>query len=279
MNVLFHRNPFIRKGTASALAVVKAARRWTVSHAEFAERPPVLVNSVPKSGTHLLLQAALAIPGSSYWGAFVAHAWSVTLRERPPLSVIRRLSRLLPGEVAAAHVRWCPMVSRYMIERPVLHLFIYRDPRDIVVSERAYLVEMNRWHRLHRVLASLPGKKEQLDALIEGIPGLYDDIGSRVRSFCAWVDDPQVVAVRFEDLQGPTRERTLAALADRVSAGVPSYGPAGRLARQMAAAIDPARSPTFRRGKPGQWRSTLSASQADRVRTLVGTLMNQLGYE
>ena len=30
----------------------------------------------------------------------------------------------------------------------VVHYFIYRDPRDVVVSEAHYLRDMNRWHRL-----------------------------------------------------------------------------------------------------------------------------------
>ena len=35
-----------------------------------------------------------------------------------------------------------------LAKKNVVHYFVYRDPRDVVISEAHYLREMNRWHRL-----------------------------------------------------------------------------------------------------------------------------------
>ncbi len=278
MRFLEHKNPLLRKGAAVALQLAKRPALLVASGDARSRRPPVVVNSLPKSGTHLLLQMARAIPHTRYLGGFVAHAWSVTLRERPPAAIRRRLARLLAGEVVGAHIRHHPDTAAWFRIHPAIHLFIHRDPRDVVLSEEAYLTGMAPWHRLHRVLRRVPDREERLRLLIEGIPGIYPDIGARVRGFTAWLEEEGVIGVRYEDLQGPDRRQAIHRIAERIVARAPAYGPVAELAERMERAIDPQRSHTFREGGTEKWRRRLSADLLRRIMDLAGDEIRRLGY-
>lgn len=272
------RNPIARKGAAYLLQLGKLPLRALADDAEYKVRPPIIVNSLPKSGTHLLLQMARAIPNTRYLGGFVAHAWSVTLRERSPEAICRRLNLLLPGEVVGAHIKYHPTIAEWFRRNSAIHLFIYRDPRDVVLSEESYLMEMAPWHRLHRVLRHVPEKEERLRLLIEGVPEIYPDIRSRVRSFVAWLEDPSVIGVRYEDLISPSRRRIISRLAEQICACAPSYGPSHALADRMEHAIDPQRSITFREGGAQKWRYRMSQKHVDLTEQMAGNEIRRLGY-
>src|SRR5690606_22478025 len=91
---------------------------------------------------------------------------------------------------------------------------IYRDLRDVAVSEAHYLTRMNRWHRLHRVYRALPDDAARIAFAITGdidrrLPVAYPDIAARFNRYKAWLCDPDVCAVRFEDLFGEAQHATI----------------------------------------------------------------------
>ena len=278
MSLLESKNPLVRKGTATALQLAKFPIRLITREQEYAERPPIIVNSLPKSGTHLLLQLARAIPETRYLGGFIAHAWSVTLHERSPHAIHQRLGRLLPGEVTGAHIKYHPETAIWLQKHPIVHLFIYRDPRDVILSEEAYVTEMAPWHRLHRVLRRASDREERLRLLIEGVPGLIDDIRKRVRSFTTWLKEEDVISVRYEDLAGDERDATIRLIAERICRTAPLYGPPDHLAKRMEKAIAPERSHTFREGGVGKWRTRLPTNLFQRIMELAGNDIVNLGY-
>ncbi|WP_293418517.1 hypothetical protein, partial [Phenylobacterium sp.] len=65
---------------AYGLQVPRAIERQRSTPASYASSPPIIVNSIPKSGTHMLMQVARAMPGTRYYGSFVARipSWSKT---------------------------------------------------------------------------------------------------------------------------------------------------------------------------------------------------------
>ena len=80
---LSSRNGFVRKGARAALFVPKWLRSWSVGPEDLAARPPVLANSFPKSGTHLLAQIIDGLPHRVNYGAFLgSETSSFQLRER-----------------------------------------------------------------------------------------------------------------------------------------------------------------------------------------------------
>src|SRR5262245_30165889 len=99
-------NAFVRKGSALLLSAQKGLTR---AHArdQFALRPPVLANSFPKSGTHLLDQIADALPDRLNYGAFLSSMTSsFQYRLRTNESTLRFINRTVPGELVRAHLHW-----------------------------------------------------------------------------------------------------------------------------------------------------------------------------
>ncbi len=273
MYLLESRNTVLRKGTAYLLQAPRWVVRAVAAQHEYRDRRPIIVNSIPKSGTHLLMQLARAVSGTRYYGSFVAHGWSVTLRPNTEDQILFRLKQIVPGEVVGAHLHYNGKVAQFFKELPAVHLFIYRDPRDVILSEAFYLSEMNRWHRLHRILKAISDEESRVRTLIEGVPGLYADIGTRLRSYLGWLNEPDTIAVRYEG-----RACAIRALANHICADVAGIGELDALAKRMEEAIDPSRSHTFREGGSGRWRRGLSPENLARIEKLAGAEIARLGY-
>ena len=61
MQLLQHKNPFVRQAVRGALHIPRVIQLYA------SEGSPVIANSVPKSGTHLLDQIVAALPGTARW--------------------------------------------------------------------------------------------------------------------------------------------------------------------------------------------------------------------
>jgi len=280
------RNPFLRKGVAAGYLVVKNARR-TLAPGSFRPLPPVLINSFPKSGTHLLSQIVGGFPGQYDWGQFYVSSPTLTMREVPTRVMAKRLERLCPAETAKAHLFWHPDFDRVLRERGAVRYFIYRDPRDVVVSETRYLTEMNRRHRLHREFVAIDNDHDRLSFCINGSEALmeqgvwYPNIAERFARYREWLSDPATLAVRFEDLRGEQLDAVAGDIVDHYLRSAPAIPAAERQAirEHCLAAIDPARSHTFRSGRTGGWVGSFDERLKDEFKSVAGKLLLELGYE
>ena len=70
MNKILYSAPF-RKTKALANRAPRAIARLTASPHDYQTRPPIIVNSLPKSGTHLLMQVAQALLETIQYGSFI----------------------------------------------------------------------------------------------------------------------------------------------------------------------------------------------------------------
>lgn len=279
----WRRSAILRKSVALAQQLPRAAVRLTSRDEDYRARPPVLANSCPKSGTHLLLQVLEALPVRRY-GTFLASQPSVPFRERTVATMSRKIARLIPGELAPGHLYHAPPLESALARRGVIHYLIYRDPRDVAVSEAHYLTHMNRWHRLHRTFAALPDDEARIRYAITGngdsvrAPYDYPDLAARFARFVPWIGRDDVCAVRFEDLAGPRQ-------AEEVRRIVAFYAARGgavdveSLTATALANIDPKRSHTFRQGRVGGWRDAMTAEHRVLVKRVAGPLLIELGYE
>lgn len=245
-------------------------------------RPPVLANSVPKSGTHLLIQVLGSLPGARDWGLFLATTPSFRFRELPAASLARRVRRMADGELAGAHLHHDPAVAEAIRRRGAVHFLIYRDPRDVVVSEAHYLTHMNRWHRLHRHFQSLPDEQSRIRLAVEGLPpesGLpYPPIGERYARFLGWLEDPATCAVRYEALAGTERLSEVARIVAHWCDATGYGQPARALVSAARDAINPDASHTFRRGVVGGWRESMDEETLACFYRHAGGLLERLGY-
>lgn len=128
----------------------------------------MIANSIPKSGTHLLTQALEVLPAIHDWGNFFASTPSFTMREIEALRMAQRIRGLARNELVSGHMFYALEVHEAIKEKSAVHYFIYRDPRDVLVSKVKYLTSMNRWHRLHRVFKRMRTDEERLLFSIRG---------------------------------------------------------------------------------------------------------------
>jgi hypothetical protein len=282
---LSHRNGFVRKGARAALAVPKWLRSWTATDAEFAVRPPVLANSFPKSGTHLLAQLTDGLPERVNYGAFLAsQTSSFQLRERSAASTHRFIRNFVPGELIRGHLYYEPSYAEELAKRNAVNYFVYRDPRAVVVSEAHYLREMNRWHRLAKYFRRLPTIEEAISLSIMGfhppVPGIfYPNIAERFARYHGWLHDPNCLVIRYEDLIGDSRDAIIRQMAELYAARCGHEVDIEACMKSMAAQVAPQKSHTFRSGKKSGWRSEFTAGHRKQFDAVAGELLIELGYE
>ena len=280
---LHHRRGLVRKGSAFLLQIPKQFARFRAHPADYVASPPVLVNSIPKSGTHLLDQIIGAIPTMRNYGEFVSSMTSSFLYQRQSREyVCGELSSAAPNELIRAHVFFSEDAAAAIERQRFVHFFIYRDPRDVVISEALYYRRINRWHQLHQIFRDAPSDEA---AILTAINGLQDDafyfphLGERIDNYAPWIKRPGVHSIRFEDLVSPAREERIRGMMEFYAAAAPNAGPVDELCRLALEAIDPTKSHTYRSGKSGGWRNTFTEEHRDAFKRVAGRQLVSLGYE
>lgn len=282
---LSNRNGLVRKGAAAALRLPKYWSAWRVQPDDYFSRPPVLANSFPKSGTHLVFQIVDALPNATNYGAFLASMTSsYRFRERSPDNASRFIRGMVPGEIVRGHLFYHPQNAADLAAKNVVHYFAYRDPRDVVVSEAHYLREMNRWHRLAPYFRKLPSIDDAIMLSIAGfdppIPGLeYPSIAARFARYEGWLQHGDCLSVRFEDLASENRPAVIRKMAEFYARHCHGHVDIDSCAAAMEGSIAPHKSHTFRSGKKAGWRAEFSANHREAFHKLAGELLIRLGYE
>ena len=283
MNRLFdlpivRKTTILRKGLALSMQPFASVQALISSIEQYTIRPPIFANSLPKSGTHLLLQITRALPDSRYLGRFIASSPSLTQNERSPQSLARKVQAVLPGETLGSHLYYSTEVEAALKAVNALHLFIYRDPRDVIVSEAFYLAEMNHWHRMHKYFSKLDGKKARLDLALNGLDFRYPDCNSRLLPYAGWLNSPNVLAIRYEDISGAKQAQEIERVATAYIQKYENNKGIDVLIAALSAAVQPEKSHTFREGGSGNWRRNLDDETADAVTKRLKPSLEAFGY-
>ena len=263
-----------------------------VQHARFASLPtpengwPILLGiSFPKSGTHLLDQILLGfsrvVPFSRRLHSFYAEYEGESGRKHAPEQAVRWLDSLRPGDIASAHLFARPKVVARVTTPTFVPYFIFRDPRDVVVSHVFYVTDMEPNHVHHDYYQSLPDFDARLKVSILGRPDAnveFPDITGRFAPYLGWLDQPIVMKIHFEDLIHD-RAGTLNRIIDHFLARVPLQADRGLLLESLEASINPNKSPTFRSGKTGEWKKYFTEEHKGIFKDIAGNLLIRLGYE
>jgi len=250
--------------------------------------PVLFANSFPKSGTHLLTQV---LAGFTRLGPVVPSGLpAVTMYDgftglaRPMAQVIHETSRYLPGDIGYGHLHAEPEIINLLCREGVAPFFIYRDPRDVVVSHVHYITEIETDHIHHDYYANQLGSfEERLTASILGRPDLADipfpGIAARFAPFLPWLSRPEVLNLQFEAFI-QDKHAVLGKIFDHaVNRGFEHRGDREAAVAALAAAIDPHKSPTFRSGKAGGWKERFLPEHKAMFKEQAGTMLIQLGYE
>lgn len=247
--------------------------------------PTLLGISFPKSGTHLLDQILLGFskvaPFSRRLHSFYAEFEGETGRSRTAARARAWVDSLRPRDVASAHLFARPEIVERVATPSFVPYFIFRDPRDVVVSHVFYVTDMETRHVHHAHYASLPDFDARLRVSILGRPELeieFPNIAARFAPYMGWLDSNSVLCLHFEDLVND-RAGALNLILDHFLARVPLSLPRPELTQALEMAINPRRSPTFRSGKTGEWRRHFTPEIKAIFKSAAGDLLQRLGYE
>ena len=270
---------FLRRPGKYAQAVF----RW--KRLTFRDAPPVFANSKPKSGSHLLLQIMngfTQIMPYEYVAADPVRTIEKEGRRKTNEQVSGELRQIPQGVIGWGYVEASPENVAWLCQPHRVNYFIYRDPRDMLVSQVFFATDMQEEHGMHKYYKSLPDFGERLKVAITGIDrdGLYMvSVSHRYATVFEWLQQEHVMCIRFEDLIN-NRDATLDAMLDEVeSTGYRIPTPREKALKILVDAIQPRKSHTFRSGKAGGWRDHFTDEHRALFKDVAGDLLVRLGYE
>lgn len=188
----------------------------------------VFVNSLPKSGTHLVAKCLLlfgykekghigasSILGSNWRSRLHRLLWQAGSRERGysigihrPTTVRKwpidlKLSLLNSNQFISAHVGYNDNLLRSIVDFGIRPVQVLRDPRAVLASFVPYVLKEKN-HFLHEAFVQMEPEQRFEAALMGGLIGDIDIIP--MRDYCLalshWVELDQTIIVQFEKLVG-----------------------------------------------------------------------------
>ena len=273
----------IRRAIRPAGKTLQAMARW--KRFSFDDAPPVFGNSKPKSGSHLLLQILngfTQILPYTYVEADPVRTIEKAGRRKTEQEVLHELQSIPPGVIGWGYVEATHENVAFLCQPDRVNYFIYRDPRDMLVSQVFFATDMHEEHGMHAYYKSLPDFGARLKVAITGIDegDLYMvSVSQRYAAVFEWLQQEHVMCIRFEDLINQ-RDATLDAMLDEVeSTGYKIPVSRERALSVLRKSIQPGKSRTFRSGKTGGWREHFTQEHKELFKEVTGNLLVRLGYE
>jgi Sulfotransferase domain len=247
--------------------------------------PAVLGNAMPKSGSHLIIQVLQGLCGL---GPFVNPGFPPVNRgednsKLPESAILANIHKMRPGDIAYGYIKAKEPFISALTPAGRATIFVYRDPRDMIVSHVFYATQMHQGHGMHRYYTEVLDSMEQrINAAIQGVDEDEAELSSirdKYANYMGWLDQPDVLSMRFENLI-LGRDAALNCVLDYLE----RRGFMPKITRQQAVealadAIRPKKSGTYRKGQPGNWREHFTPANKSLFKERAGDLLIQLGYE
>ena len=258
---------------------------WRWKRFSFTEAPPIFGNSKPKSGSHLLLQILNGFTRIMPY-AYVAAEPIRTIRkegERRSINDVASDLQSVPrGVIGWGYVEATPENVAVLCQPGHVNYFIYRDPRDMLVSQVFFATDMHEEHGMHTFYKSLPNFGERLKVAITGIDrdGLkMVNVRQRYVGVFHWLEQSQVMCIRFEDVINKCDATLNAMLGEVEKTGYQIPTPREKALEILVEAIQPKKSHTFRSGETGGWKEYFAEEHKALFKDVAGDLLVKLGYE
>ena len=273
----------IRRTLRPTGKTVQSILRW--KRLSFHEAPPIFGNSKPKSGSHLLLQILngfTQIMPYQYVESEPVRTITKDGRRRTADEILADLKQTPRGVIGWGYVEATQANASFLTGAGRVNYFIYRDPRDLLVSHVFFATDMNEEHAMYDYYNSLPDLGERLKVAIAGIDqdGLkMVSVQQRYEGVFQWLEQKNVLCIRFEDLIN-NRDATLMSMLSEVERGgyqIPT--PREQALSILVEAIQPKKSHTFRSGKTGGWHEFFTEEHKKLFKDVAGDLAVRLGYE
>ena len=158
---------------------------------QHSSRRSLFLISLPKAGTYLLFKLAEAFvyQNDSVSERNPRRAVHIYVEGSTPHTVAREFFGNFSGSADREHP---------FLQSPAL--FIYRDPRDILISEAHWYHREQEFPLLQPYLGHLTFNDRLLRLLDD--PCCLGSIRDRVAGYAPWLDFPNVIPVSFEELVG-----------------------------------------------------------------------------
>lgn len=258
---------------------------WRWKRFSFNDAPPIFANSKPKSGSHLLLQVMngfTRIMPYKYVDADPVRTITYEGRRKTKEEILADLTGTPKGVIGWGYVDATPENASFLTSDGRINFFIYRDPRDMLVSQVFFATDMHEEHGMHDYYNSLPDFGERLNIAITGIDrdGLkMVSVKQRYEGVFEWLKQKNTMCIRFEDLIN-NRNETLMSMLDEVeSTGYKIPTSREKALSILVDAIQPKKSHTFRSGKTGGWTQHFTEEHKKLFKDVAGDLLIRLGYE
>jgi len=258
---------------------------WRWKRFSFNDVPPIFANSKPKSGSHLLLQVMngfTQIMPYKYVDADPVRTIKRDGGRRAADDILADLKSTSTGVIGWGYVDATPENASFLTSAGRVNYFIYRDPRDMLVSQVFFATDMHEEHGMHDYYNSLPDFGARLNVAITGIDrdGLkMVSVKQRYEGVFQWLEQKNTMCIRFEELIN-NRDATLLKMLDEVEkTGYKIPTPREKTLAVLVDAIQPKKSHTFRSGKTGGWRQHFTDEHKKLFKDVVGDLLVKLGYE
>jgi hypothetical protein len=272
-----------RHAVRPAGKTLQSMARW--KRFSFHNAPPIFGNAKPKSGSHLLLQVLngfTQIMPYRYVEADPIRTITKNGTRKTQDEILADLRTLPSGVIGWGYLDATPDNASYLTRAGRVNYFIYRDPRDLLVSQVFFATDMHEEHGMHDFYNALPDFGERLKVAITGIDrdGLtMVSVKGRYEGVFQWLAQPNVLCIRFEDLVNH-RDATLTSMLDEVEkTGYRIPIPREKALSILVDAIQPKKSHTFRSGKTGGWKEYFTDDHKKLFKDVAGDLLVRLGYE
>jgi len=273
----------IRRSLRPAAKTAQAIMRW--KRFSFNDAPSIFGNSKPKSGSHLLLQILngfTQIMPYRYVDTDPIRTIKKDGGRRIADEILADLRAVPNGVIGWGYLEATKENTSFLTQAGRVNYFIYRDPRDMLVSQVFFATDMHEEHGMHAYYKSMPDFNARLNVAITGIDrdGLkMVSVKQRYEGVFQWLEQKNVMCIRFEDLID-NRDLTLNAMLDEVEkTGYKIPTPRQKSLSVLVDAIQPKKSHTFRSGKTGGWRQHFTEEHKTLFKEVAGDLLVRLRYE
>lgn len=154
-------------------------------------RKPLFLNSVPKSGTHLLLNIVrmFVAPGQQHKGDFIQHGL---------LHLHQRVFDAADPLLTRGHLFFSDTAA--VMLRDANHIVLVRDPYDWVLARTRFFLSNQFQGNLNNIKSGATGIEEVMNLMIFGAPGKAPSLSDIFNgNAVAWMGTRAHI-VRYEDL-------------------------------------------------------------------------------
>jgi hypothetical protein len=260
-----------------------AAARWGSDKLD--STPAVFGNAMPKSGSHLIIQI---LQGLTEMGPFVNPGFppvnrAEDNRQLSDRAILENLSQMRSGDIGYGYLDASEKFINALTRPGIGSVFVYRDPRDMILSHVFYATDMFPNHGMHQYYTEkLNTMEERINAAIGGVTEVGFELKSvraRYEAYMDWRAQSDILSLRFEDLR-LEQETSFGKILDYLERK--GYQPEidrHQAVKILGSAVQPKRSGTFRKGEPGGWREHFTQNNIDFFKESTGDLLIDLGYE